>query len=197
MPALRERAAIGAAGASDPRDNRLRFSLPRTPGDVLSWARSREGRGLLRYTGVSVVSTLVSLSTIALVFGARWISSEVLATAFGNLAAAVPAYFLHRSWVWGKRGRSHLLKEVLPFWAMVVLGIIVSTVGALGVKALIDQHHWHHALATVLVTGANFVSFAVFWVLKILLFNRIFRLDTIGGIEEHLHSEDSPAGYDE
>ncbi len=141
---------------------------------------------MIRYTSVSVVTTVVSFATIALVFGLNITSSEVLATMTGNLVAAVPAYFLHRSWVWGKHGRSHLVREVLPFWVMVVLGIGVSTLGAMGVRHLVQTHTWSHLIDTALVSFANIVSFAVFWVLKIILFNRIFRVDSLADFEARL-----------
>lgn len=145
---------------------------------------------MIRYTSVSVVTTVVSFATIALVFGFNLTTNEVLATMTGNVVAAVPAYFLHRSWVWGKRGRSHLVREVLPFWVMVVLGIGVSTLGAMGVRHLVNQHDWSHLVDTALVSFANIVSFAVFWVLKIFLFNRIFRVDSLADFDTHLAGEE-------
>lgn len=154
------------------------------------WSHSHQGRKLIRYTSVSGITTIVSFVTIAFVYGARLTSSEVAATMIGNLVAAAPAYFLHRTWVWGKRGRSHLTREVLPFWTMVVLGIGVSTLGAMGVRHYVNQHHWSHLVDTALVSMANIVSFAVFWVLKIALFNRIFRVDPLAGIDEHLSHEE-------
>ena len=154
-------------------------AVPRTPRGLWEWSHTHQGRKLIRYTSVSVVTTIVSFATIAVVFGTNMTSNEVLATATGNLVAAIPAYFLHRSWVWGKRGRSHVVKEVLPFWVMVILGIGVSTLGAIGVRHLVNAHHWSHLLDTFLVSFANIVSFAVFWVLRIILFNRIFRVDAI------------------
>jgi putative flippase GtrA len=146
---------------------------------------------MIRYTSVSVVTTIVSFATIAIVFGFNLTSSEVLATMTGNVVAAIPAYFLHRSWVWGKHGRSHLVREVLPFWVMVVLGIGVSTLGAMGVRHVVQSHDWSHALDTALVSFANIASFAVFWVLKILLFNRIFRVDSLADFDTHLSDEEA------
>ena len=74
---------------------------------------------------------------------------------------------------------------------MVVLGIGVSTLGAMGVRHLVNTHHWSHLLDTFLVSFANIVSFAVFWVLKIILFNRIFRVETIDYFDARLTEEES------
>ena len=40
----------------------------------------------------------------------------------------------------------------------------------------------------------NLVSFAVFWVLKILLFNRIFHTSPLEIIDEHLREEEAKQG---
>ncbi len=52
--------------------------------------------------------------------------------------------------------------------------------GASYAHHLVHTHHWSHLLDTVIVEGANFVSFAVFWVLKLMIFNRIFKVEEIG-----------------
>src|SRR5580693_217333 len=116
---------------------------------------------------VSVISTAVSLVVIAIVYGALHLWSEVPSTIFGNAVATFPSYWLNRKWAWGKHGRSHLVKEVLPFWAMAALGIAFSIIGA----SLARDNGIHFKLAhldqTVLVLVANFMSFAIFWVVKL------------------------------
>ena len=125
---------------------------------VLQWSKSHEGRKLIRFTGVSVVSTVVSVLVITLVYGLRIIRSEVEATLFGNIVAAIPSYTLNRRWTWGKTGRSHVRKEILPFATMTFLGI----------------------------------AFSIFWVLKLIVFNRIFRVDEIAEIDAELLREEAP-----
>ena len=49
---------------------------------------------------------------------------------FANVVATIPSYFLNRMWVWGKGGRSHVMKEIVPFWVMSAIGITVSIGGA-------------------------------------------------------------------
>ena len=43
------------------------------------------------------------------------------------MISAFPAYYLSRKWVWGKSGKSHFKKEVLPFWIFVFIGLVFST----------------------------------------------------------------------
>jgi putative flippase GtrA len=140
---------------------------------------------------VSASSTIVSFAAISFFYGLRIIPSVIWATLVGNLVASVPAYQLNRRWTWGKRGKSHVRKEVLPFWTLTFLGIGVSQLGALWARHEVRTHHWSHLINTGLVAFANLASFAIFWVLKLMVFNRIFRIDTIEEIDEHLDAEEA------
>ena len=144
---------------------------------MIDWSKSKHGRRLFRYTLVSVISTVTSIIVIAIVYGLRIISGEVEATIFGNVVATLPAYNLNRRWTWGKTGRSHVRKEIIPFWVMAALGIVFSIIGASYAHHLVHTHHWSHLINTGLVVGANFVSFAIFWFLKLVVFNRIFQVE--------------------
>ena len=76
---------------------------------TLAWSRSHEGKKMLRYTMVSVISTVVSFVSLAIIFGLHWMS-QVPATVTANAIATFPSYQLNRKWAWGKGGRSHLAK---------------------------------------------------------------------------------------
>ena len=149
--------------------------MPPSPRELREWSRSHQGRKLIRFTLTSVVSTLTSETVILVTYGLRDIPGEVQATVFGNLVAMVPAYHLNRRWAWGKRGRSRWAGEVMPFLAMSLTGSLVALLGATYARHLVHAHHWSHLVNTGLVGGTNIASFGVFWVLKMLLFNRIFR----------------------
>lgn len=159
--------------------------------EVIAWTRSHQGRKLIRFTSVSLVSTVASVLTISIVYGLKIIHNEVAATLVGNLVGAIPSYTLNRRWTWGKTGPSHLRKEVLPFAAMSALGITFSIFGAAFARHLVHSHHWSHLVNTVIVDAANLASFAVFWVLKLLVFNRIFRVDEESEIDAHLLDEEA------
>jgi len=143
-----------------------------------------EAKHLFRYTMVSVVSTAVSFGTLAIVFGALHLWGEIGSTVFANAVATVPSYYLNRSWVWKKRGRSHLMKEIVPFWALSAIGIVVSIGGAAVAKHLGTEHHLGHFEQTLVVLFANVMSFAIFWVLKFLLFNRLFKVHPLEELDE-------------
>lgn len=162
--------------------------------DLIAWSKTHEGRKLIRFTSVSVISTIVSNATLFIVYGLKIIKGEVYATVFGNLVATLPSYYLNRTWTWGKTGRSHLRREIIPFWSMSLLGITFSMLGAEYARHLVHAHpHWMHLVKTIVVVGANFVSFAVFWVLKLKVFNRIFHVNELHDVDEHLTVEERQA----
>ena len=144
-----------------------------------AWLHTREGKKIFRYTMTSVISTGVSLLVLAVVFGALRLWSEVPSTVFANVVAAFPSYWLNRKWAWGKSGRSHLVKEVLPFWSLALASIAFSMVGASVARFLGTTWHLHHLEQTVLVLFANVMSFAIFWVIKLVVFNHTFRVPTL------------------
>ena len=158
------------------------------------WSKSHAGKKMIRYTMVSVISTGVSFVSLAVIFGLKWMSF-VPATVTANAIATIPSYYLNRSWAWGKSGRSHLTKEIIPFWSMASLGIFVSVFGAEFAKHFSKSHHLAHLMSTVVVLIANVLSFAVFWVLKLLLFNRLFHHE-IEEFEEHLTEEELAAAVE-
>ena len=143
-----------------------------------------EAAHLFKYTMVSVVSTIVSFGVLALVFGVLKLWGPIGSTVFANAVATIPSYYLNRKWVWGKGGRSHLTKEIIPFWSLSAVGIFVSIFGAAAARHLSKVHHLSHLEQTVLVLLANLVSFGIFWVLKFLIFNRIFHVHPLEELDE-------------
>jgi putative flippase GtrA len=157
-----------------------------------AWSHTHEGRKLIRYTAVSGISTMVSFLTLFIVFGVLKLWSQVPSTIFANLVASVPSYYLNRSWAWGKSGRSHLTREIIPFWTMGALGIIVSIFGAQLARHVSIKYNLPHWEQTLLVLAANIVSFGIFWVLKLLLFNKLFHFE-LEEFDEHLTEEEQAA----
>src|SRR5579863_2648297 len=96
---------------------------------LVAWSRTHQGKKLIRFTSVSVISTATSQLFIFIFFQLAGIG-VVESTVFANLVATVPSYNLNRRWSWGKSGRSHLVKEVIPFWVISALGITASFFGS-------------------------------------------------------------------
>ncbi len=166
---------------------------------LYAWLHTHEGRKIFRYSMVSVISTAVSLVVIALVYGVFHIWTEVPSTIFGNFVATFPSYWLNRKWAWGKQGKSHFMKEVVPFWVMAAAGIAFSIIGAAIARHISVKHGLSHFDTTVLVLVANVMSFAIFWVLKLVVFNKLFHHQIeLEEFDEHLtheeQEENAPSG---
>lgn len=131
-------------------------------------ARHHLSRRPVRYAMVSAVA--VPLTQVLLVFCHVVLDlSPVWSNIVAVSVACIPSYFLNRMWVWGKRGRSHFWKEVLPFWAMALLGLAVSTL----LVALAAR--WTDA--TIVVMLANLTAFGALWVVKYLVLDSLlFRI---------------------
>lgn len=155
-----------------------------------AWLHTPEGIKISRYLMVSVITTGVSFFVLLIVYGVLQLWSEVPSTIFANVVATFPSYWLNRNWAWGKSGRSHLTREVVPFWAMACAGIAVSIVGASLAKAIGTKLQFSHVEQTALVLAANVISFGVFWILKLMLFNRLFHVPSLlEEISEHVDEE--------
>jgi putative flippase GtrA len=143
---------------------------------VLLWQflLTPQGRKMVRYTMVSLISFLISVTLITITYGVLRLGSEVACTFISNVLAGIPNYFLNRQWVWKKGGRSHFWREVVPFWVLSIAGILFALFTASLAQHFSNTHHLQHLARTVLVVGANVAAFGILWVLKFLIFNRLF-----------------------
>ena len=73
------------------------------------------------------------------------------------------------------------------------VGIAVSVVGARAARHVSVKHNLPHLEQTIIVLVANVLSFAIFWVLKLLLFNRLFHVHELEEFDEHLTVEEHEA----
>ncbi len=159
-------------------------------------------RKVVRYAAVSVISTAVWFVTFTLVFGVYKVWSPVWSNIFANAVATVPSYYLNRAWAWGKTGRSHVMKEILPFWALSFGSLFVSIGVVWAASRWASHHHYAHFETTVVVEGANVATYGVLWVAKFTLNNLIFRhaphVAALSGsgaadVEEACETADDPA----
>jgi putative flippase GtrA len=110
-----------------------------------------------KYSAVSVVNVVMGQGLLLLfhaVLGLESWTSNILAVCI----SAVPAYYLTRAWVWGKRGRSHLTKEVLPFWGFALAGLLLSTLAVWAASSLSSN--------PLVPNLANIAAFGILWVIK-------------------------------
>ena len=144
------------------------IAKPKPPASVVrALATLRERRPewyrLLRFGLVSVVVTPTTLAILYVLHGvAGW--QPWHANLLAVSAGAVPAYFLNRYWVWARSGRNRLWGEVLPFWAITLLGGAASTV------AVDAAGRWDNSGLLVLV---NLGTYGALWLVKFAFLDRV------------------------
>jgi putative flippase GtrA len=135
-------------------------------------ARTPTGQKAIRYTLVSVVAVVVSQISLAILYGGfHWTARSANITA--SIIGGVPSYYLNRTWAWGKTGKSHIWREVVPFWVLAFLGLAFSTWTADAADSFAKDHIQNHLLNTATVMGGAMFAYGVLWVGKFILFNKV------------------------
>lgn len=136
-----------------------------------AYSKTAEFTKVWRYCAVSGISTACTLGLLYLFYRVAGLSpfgANVVATGL----ATVPAYYLNRSWAWGKTGRSHFMREVVPFWVIALISLVLSTLAVQFAARQAVSIHSKDMKALILLC-ANFVTYGVLWVGKFTLFNRL------------------------
>jgi len=153
-----------------------------TKSDALTRLREADYRKLLRFGAVSAIA-FPATQVILLIFtlGLDW------PPATANIAAvsiaAVPAYVLNRYWVWGKKDKNRLTTEILPFWGITLLGLVISTVFAHVGSDMSDS--------PLVANVANTLGFGSVWVLKFFVIDRL-----MFGQHHHIEHQHFPPDED-
>lgn len=127
--------------------------------------RDKHGTKLIRFGAVSafnVVFGQVLLFTAQVALGL----SPVPANAFSVSIGAFPGYILSRYWVWNKRGKNHIIREVIPFWTLTLLGFVLSTTAVW----LVDTR-WDPSPVSINLT--SLVAFGAVWAAKFVILDRM------------------------
>lgn len=121
-------------------------------------------------TGLSA-SLLVALTAFV---GMAAASANVVAT----LAGTGPSYALNRRWVWRRDGRSSLRREVVPFWALSIAGLVLSTIAVAKVAEL--GAGWSGSARAVALPLANLSAFGALWLVQFALLDRVLFRGAVG-----------------
>lgn len=111
----------------------------------------------LRYISVSVLTAplgQVLLFLFAEIINLSAFTSNVLAV----LIATIPNYLLNRFWVWKIKNPHSFRHEILPYWSIAFLGLIISTI-----FVVIADSIWSIWIA---LNIANAIAYALLWVAK-------------------------------
>jgi putative flippase GtrA len=119
---------------------------------------------LARYCAASIAGVSVGVPVLAVCYGVLgW--NELVANLVSVTLGAVPNYTINRYWTWHQTGKNRLWGEIVPFWVMSVLGMILS----LFAVSYADDR-WGTTLAVV---AAQLSGFAVVWLAKFLVLDRV------------------------
>lgn len=126
------------------------------------------GRKLLRYAGVSflgVTTGQLLLYLFYVVFELHHVVANTLAVAI----ATIPSYLLNRAWVWGKSGGHSAKSEVLPFWALAFISLVLSNL-----LVHLAENQWSSWAG---IQAANLSAFGLVWTAKYVVLDRILFRD--------------------
>jgi putative flippase GtrA len=154
--------------------------------DLVEKFKSPEGQKMFRYTMASVVAVCVS-TVCFLIFDGLIGWGAVVSSTLSTSIAAIPSYEMNRKWAWGKTGRGHLWREVVPFWGLALLGWGFSTICVYFMEKYAKHHHYAHLLKTGTVAAVYVGAFGVLWIGKFILFNKVLFVH---------HPEDLPPALD-
>ena len=125
---------------------------------------------MVRYTLISVICVVISAFVLLVTKGLlHW--SAFYANVFACAVGVVPSYELNRKWAWGKQGKGHLFKEVVPFWVLAFIGLAFSTWWAVMAEGL--ARHLSHTDQTLVVETAVLAAYGILWIGKFIIFNKI------------------------
>ena len=140
--------------------------------EVMARLRTPEGQKCFRYSVTSVVALGTSVVLLfvfdgILGLGAVW--SSTLATGI----SAIPSYELNRKWAWGKSGRGHLMREVLPFWVLAFIGWAFSTYSVKLTERALTHSTLSHLDKAGLVVAVYVGAYGILWVGKFIIMNKL------------------------
>ena len=131
------------------------------PGALRRKLRTRTGNRFMRFVPVSLAAVAASQLTLAILVGVTRLSAGTSAV-LASMAGAAVSYVLSR-WAWERKGRPHVLKETLPFWAVSVgAWIFLGVVSHYASKWAVSMgfSHWQRVLVVnVAYLMANCVTF--------------------------------------
>ncbi len=137
------------------------------------WLRSPVGRRAFRYTLGSGISFVISQVVFIASYGIFQIFDARGSSIFATVAGAVPSYFMNRYWAWEKHGKSHLSKEVVPYFVMALLSLVFSTWSADFASSHKGILGASHLAQVAVVDGAYISSFVILWFAKYAFMDKV------------------------
>ncbi|MEU6645257.1 GtrA family protein [Saccharomonospora sp. NPDC046836] len=124
-----------------------------------------------RAAASSALATAVSQVTlIGLLF---WGASATAASAVAFVAGAIPNYFVARRWAWGRTGKPHVKRELVPYLAVIGVGALAS-VGLTTIAGMFTEPLNISGITRIIVLDVAYLSsYAVVFLFKFALLDRL------------------------
>jgi putative flippase GtrA len=126
---------------------------------------------LFRAATSSIIATVISQVMLLVILW--WGGSAPLASMMAFVAGAVPNYVLTRRWVWGQRGKPRVGAEVVPYLLVITLGGLAAVGLTTLTGHLLTPLKLPHPLWIVLLDAAYMSSYALVFVIKFTLLDRV------------------------
>lgn len=139
--------------------------------------RSETALKAFKYTVASAVSVIISQIVLFLTFGVFHLWSATTCNFIAVAVSAVPSYYMNRAWAWGKSGKSHFMKEIVPFWGLAFLGLVLSLWAVGAAEHYASSHNYPHLTVAIIVNVASIAAFGFLWIGKFIIFNRVLFAD--------------------
>jgi putative flippase GtrA len=124
----------------------------------------------VRCLSVSVGTTVLSATVLAVLAVGAGVGAGT-ANVVAVLCGIGPSYVLNRRWVWRRGGRDDFVREVVPFCALSIIGLVASTVAVARVAAI--GAAWSAPVRTLALPLANLAVFGVLWLVQFVLLDRV------------------------
>lgn len=121
---------------------------------------------------VSVIGMSVSQVCIIILTHTAHLA-DVVVNFIAVAVSSIPAYLLNRAWVWGKHGKNHLMKEVVPFWAFSFAGLVFSTVLVALIGPDLKAGETATVVDTLRIMVANVGGFGILWIAKFFVLDKL------------------------
>jgi putative flippase GtrA len=124
---------------------------------------------LLRYASVSVATTALSLSVLSVLVAVVHVEA-VRANIIATICGIGPSYYLNRRWVW-KHPESRFARHVVPFWAMSLSGLLLSSISVHVADRLAQR--LPADIRTLAILAANVTAFGTLWIIQFVINDRV------------------------
>lgn len=126
---------------------------------------------LARYAAVSVVSTITTMTVLGVLVATR-LTSPAIANVLATAAGTIPSFELNRAWVWKKRGKRAMGREVAAFWAMSFAGLVLSTITVAFAVHHAEQSDLSTLGRTIVAQVANLAAWGTLWLGQYVILDR-------------------------